>query len=175
MTPGRFALGAALALSATLAIVALSQLPWRAGPENEALLRLSWRAAGERIEKCRAPSEADLAGLPPHMQPKEICEGRTLPFQLTLRVDGATLFDAEVRPAGARADRPAYVLEEFPVAPGPHRVEVRFAVSREQGAAAGATSPPLLLDETLTLGARDVVLVTRGEAGLEIRRGRRAG
>ena len=108
------------------------------------------------------------------MRPREICEGRNLPFRLTVRVDGAVLFDAEVRPAGARADRPAYVLEEFPVQPGRHRLEVRFAVSHAEADAVEA-SPPLLLEQTVSLAPREVVLVTRGEAGLEVRRGRQAG
>lgn len=162
--------GAACVAAASIAgIVLLSQVPYRAASEDEALIRLSWRAVGERVEECRAPTPEELAALPRHMRLPEICEGRIAPFRLELRVDGERLFDGRIRASGARQDRPTYVFEEFRLSPGEHRVQVRFEVERAQEA--GARPAPLLLDETLRISPRQVVLITHDEnaARLELR------
>jgi hypothetical protein len=97
------------------------------------------------------------------MRRQEVCERRLTPFQLSVDLDGARLYQGEVRPSGSREDRPAYVFREFRVAPGSHRIAVRFEAERPaQGGAAGEPprSPPLLLDETVELAPREILLVT---------------
>ena len=105
------------------------------------------------------PTEAELANLPLHMRRTEICDGELAPFRLVVELDGAAVVDRIVRPAGARADRPVYVLDELKVAPGPHRVAVVFSVEGESETA------PLRVAASVDVGARDVVLVTRDEHG----------
>ncbi len=119
-------LGVVVALLATLGIVFLTDAPSLVEPSSDGMLRLSWRTVGERIESCRPPTEADLAALPLHMRPKEICEGRLASFELRLRVDGQLLVERTVRPAGLREDRPIYVFEEQRVRPGRRHIEVDF-------------------------------------------------
>jgi hypothetical protein len=152
-------LGVAAAVAATAAGVALSNVGMRVAPQDESLLRLSWRAQAERVERCRVPSAEDLAGLPQHMRPAEICEGRLASFRLVVELDGATVIDRELRPAGAREDRPTYVLEVMPIAPGPHRLVVGFSAIGEFAV------PPLRVESTIEPGPRDVVLVTREPGG----------
>lgn len=148
------ALGVGVVLTAGLVLG--SALPYTDAPDAAALIRLSWRAVGERVEECRAPSPDELAALPPHMRQSEICEARLAPFRLAVAIDGATVFEGRIRPRGARRDRPAYVFQEFRVAPGSHRLGIEFA--SEAGGEPGR--PPLRFDERVTLDARDILLVT---------------
>lgn len=147
------------------ALVAGSRVPWTAETSPDAIVRLSWRAVGERVEECRETTEAERASLPAHMRRQRICERRLTPFRLSLRIDGEQRLDESVHAAGAREDRPTYVLREFRVAPGAHRIEVRFAPEPLPGAPAGATTP-LALDARVTLAPHQIALVTRdGEGG----------
>jgi hypothetical protein len=161
---GRGVAGALVALAATAGLVALSDVALVVADAPDAIVRLSWRAVGERIEECRTPSEEELASLPIHMRSREVCEGRLLPFRLQVRVDDALVIDREVRAAGAREDRPTYVFEEFALAPGPKRLEVSFA-------SLGGRTAALRFDERIDPSPRAIVLVTRseGEAGLVVR------
>lgn len=152
-------LGLLIAGGATAACVALSSYGMSVAPEQQSLVRLSWRAIAERIERCRVPSEAELASVPLHMRQSEICEGGLASFQLSVALDGQVLVERELRPAGAREDRPTYVLEVLPISPGPHRLEVAFSVMGE------STTPALELAARIDPGPRDVILVTRDEHG----------
>lgn len=152
-------LGVLLAVATAAAGVALSNLPMRVAPPDESLLRLSWRAIAERSERCRVPTEAELAAVPKHMRQAEICEGRLASFRLVAAIDGVTLIDRELRPAGAREDRPAYVLEVLPIPPGGHRLDVSFSVISD------SPPPALELAASIDPEPRDVVLVTLDEHG----------
>jgi hypothetical protein len=159
MTPAlRAALGGALALAAGAGIAALSQLPYAPPAAEEAVLRLSWRAVGERVEECRRLSEEERAALPVHMRREEVCEGRLLPSHLWVEVGGRVVVDDTVRPAGARGDRPIFVFREVRLPPGEHAVRVRF--SREDRGGDAPTPPLLELADTFALGAAEVALVT---------------
>lgn len=160
MTALRRVLAAAVAAGLTAGLVVCSGLPYLDDSSEDALIRLSWRAAGERVEECRIPSEEELAALPPHMRRAEICEGRLAPFRLSVSIDGSAVFEDLIRPAGTRRDRPVYVLQEFPVSPGRHRLEVRFAPQLPEGDER-ANRAPLILDETLVLEPRRIALVTQ--------------
>ena len=155
-------IGAALAVLATVGLVALSDISYRAGRSQEATIRLSWRAVGERIEECRVPSEEELAALPPHMRRKEICEGKLAPFQLDVSIDGRPVHSAKIYASGARQDRPTYVFQEFRVSPGRHELKVRFALDIESAENA-PTRPPLHLETTIDSAPRSIILVTREE------------
>lgn len=159
------AAGALLAVLATAGLVALSGVTTVVDASTTGLVRLSWRAVGERIEECRVPSAEELAALPPHMRQEEICEGHLAPFALEVRLDGEPVVDREVRPAGAREDRPTYVFDEIPAAPGPHELDVLFAVV-EGDASTGV--PPLQLRATVQVPAKGVVLVTRDDGSGEL-------
>jgi hypothetical protein len=163
MTLAARAFAALTALLATAALVWLSGFRYVAEPDDVAAIRLSWRAAGEHVEECRTPTPEELAAVPAHMRRERICEGRLLPFRLRVQVDGTSLFDALVRASGARRDRPTYVLDEFRVAPGAHRVAVRFEVEAPPGM--HPQQAPRVLDQTLVLAPRAVALVSLAPDG----------
>lgn len=175
---GRRILAGAMALVATALIGALSQVPYDAAPaDTPALLRLAWRARGVRVEECRRLTEEELAGVPAHMRVEEECQGRVLPYRLEVVVDGEHRIDRLVRAAGAREDRPLYVLEQVSLPSGTHAVAVSFV---RQGSlvpedSATATTPAVLeLDAPVTLAPGDIALVTYDADGrvLTLRTGR---
>lgn len=162
-------LGGIVALAATLALAALSRAPQHAYGDEVGLLRLSWSGQPERIETCRTVPEEELENLPRHMRQAVVCEGRAAEYHLTVVQNGETLADGAVWGGGVRHDRPIYLYREFPFSPGAHRLIVRFTL---RDASAEDTEPgeshtrldalprTLDLDTTLTVGAREVVLVT---------------
>lgn len=179
-------LAAAVLLTALglAALGALSRTPYGA-PPTEGLLRLSWRFRGERIDECRPLTEAEKAALPVHMRRDEVCEGRLAAYRLTVEVDDEVVAERSVLPAGAREDRPLFLFEELPVAPGRRHVRVRFRVdeaSLPPSATKEARREPLELEATLNVVPGGIALVTydadvgglvlRGIGHAEVERGR---
>lgn len=160
--PTRRATGLALAAAAVTALAALSQVPYAPTRASHAVLRLAWRVRGVRVEECRRLTPEELARLPVHMRHAEECTGRVLPYHLTVVRDGEQIVDRVVRAAGAREDRPLYVLEEMPLAAGTHDIAVRFVRDTAEETAGREVLTPvtLALEATLTLGEGEVALVT---------------
>jgi hypothetical protein len=154
----RLALAAVLAAASAAGVAALSQLAYTPPAAEEATLRLSWRARGERVQECRRLSAEEIAALPAHMRREEECTGRFLPSHLRVEVGGRVLVDDTVRASGARGDRPLYVFREIPLPPGTHDLRVRFA--REGRGSAEATPALLELSRPLSLAPGEVALVT---------------
>jgi hypothetical protein len=159
-----------LVAAATLAGVRLGSLStYTAETDAHALVRLAWRARGERVRNCRHRTPEELEKLPPHMRQEEVCEGRILPYRLVVELDGVAAVEEVIHGAGAREDRPLYVSRDLPVQPGSHRLAVTFArESRAVGDSAiamGGLSTPahLTLDTTVVVASRRVVLVTYDE------------
>ena len=164
--------GILLALAVTGAVGALSQVPWSVDAAGPALIRFSWRAAGQRVGQCREPTAEDLAGLPAHMRPQEICERGMRPYQLRILVDGQPVADQVLRAAGAQEDRPIYVFIEHPVEPGAHAVSVDFRPlpgdAATGGGPAGGEAPvePLVLDREIDIEWGQILVVTlSGDGG----------
>jgi hypothetical protein len=156
-----------LGAAGVLALIRVGSFtPYTAERDVGAIVRLAWRARGERVNECRRRTPDELAKLPPHMRQEEVCEGRVLPYRLAVTLDGAAVVNQLIHGAGAMEDRPLYVFQDLVVSPGSHRVAVSFT---REGAApaepAGALATParLTLDTTLTLGSRRIVLVTYDE------------
>jgi hypothetical protein len=152
-----------VAVGATAALGALSRVPYQSDRSASAVLRLAWRARGVRVEECRQLTEEELANLPQHMRRSEVCEGRLLPYRLTVDVDGTTLVNTEIRPAGAREDRPLYVLQDLLLAPGPHDVSVVFFRERKVGSeaeASAATPARLEFRGEIEFAVREIALIT---------------
>jgi hypothetical protein len=162
---------AAVLVSALLlvAIAALSQVPYGVERSGDAMLRLSWRIRGERVEECRRLTQAELEALPLHMRREEVCEGRIAPYRLTIELDGRTLEDALVSAAGARNDRPIYVFREIRLPPGAYAATIRFVRDGEDAACTGEEAPEgrspacLELSSPIRLGQGEIALVTYEE------------
>jgi len=147
--------GAAATVLLVAAVAGLSRVPYALGGEEQATLRLSWRLQGEAVEECRDLSPEELERLPVHMRAARTCKSRGVSYALEAKVDGQPLVRDVVHPAGARGDRPVYVLEDVPLAPGPHRVSVTF---RRSDGSEG--DPGLAFDGTLLFAPREVLLLT---------------
>ena len=148
-----------LAVSAILmtGIAGLTRVPFTPDPTEDALIRLSWRYRGAAVETCRALTDQERTTLPIHMQRDTVCDGSVPPHRLVVSVDGQVMEDGMVAPAGARGDRPMFVMREFRVTPGEHRVEVSFG-------AEGDADRALELSTTLEMGRRQIAVVTIDEA-----------
>lgn len=125
------------ALAVLVSGLILSAMAWMsaapvplAGAES-ALLRLSWSARPERIEKCRMLSDEELARLGEHMRQRTECEGQFATYALRVDIDGSRMHESLVRGAGLRNDRPIYLLEDFNVGAGHRRVHVSFSRREE--------------------------------------------
>lgn len=158
----RWAAALVVGLGLLVAASALTRVPVALHGDAEALLRLSWRFDDAVVRECRPPTEQERARMPPHMVRDEICEERIVPYVLTVSLDGAELVDREVRPGGARGDRPLSVHLEAFADPGEHRIRIRFrpAEGGEGASPAVAELPVLEMDTIVVLGPRDVALVT---------------
>jgi hypothetical protein len=168
----RVGLGVLVALLMTLAIGALSQVPYRAESAGQAWIRLSWRVSAPRIEECRTLTAEEMAELPIHMRREEVCERTGIPYRLRIALNGEGVEETLIRGAGTRGDRPIYVYRELRVPSGAHRLEI--SLTPEVGGEASAGDAPveaLELTEELDLAAGDVALITRAADGrLTVRR-----
>ena len=180
----RLPLAALVVAALTAALGGLSRVHYTPGAPSGAVIRLSWRARGERVESCRKLSRSELADLPEHMRQPEICDDvRVAPYTLAVAVDGREIIHGATPGSGTRGTRPMYMLRDIPVPAGPHRVAVALfrtrapAASgdahgtgreshvshgerREEDDARGAIPPSLALDTTVTLRPDEIVLVT---------------
>jgi hypothetical protein len=91
-----------------------------------ARLRLSFSARPERIEVCRNVSAEEMAKREEHMRQRVECDGRFATYSLRVEADGRAIDEMVVRGAGLRNDRPIYLLREFDLPSGPHRLHVSF-------------------------------------------------
>lgn len=166
--PVRFTVAAVVALLVTVAIGALTRVPYSVGDRELAAVRLTWRMAGQAIEDCRTLSEEELAEVPAHMRQPEVCESYVPPYRLRVQVDDEMIEDILVLAGGAHEDRPIYVYSELRVVPGPHELSVVFEqevqAAPEAGDAAAAdsavTGERLELHETIDLAPGQVALIT---------------
>jgi len=163
-----------------LGTAALSWHPYEAESRADGVVRFSWRTRGEVIENCRRPSEAELEKMPAHLRQEVVCQqGTVAPYRLRIVVGGTTLLDSLAPGSGGRSDRPMYLLREVRVAAGSHRlvvelrrddrpddtddstqVEAEGGSRRARSLRQRAIPRRLTLDTVVTLGAREVALVT---------------
>ncbi|HTR21407.1 MAG TPA: hypothetical protein VMH88_11195 [Gemmatimonadales bacterium] len=165
----RVALGALVSLAVLGGLRTTSYLPYTAARDTAAVVRLAWRARGERVNQCRTRSADELARLPVHMRQAQVCERRLLPYRLVVDLDDREVANREVRGAGAREDRPLFVFEDIRAGQGRHRLVIHF--TREGGDSLSAqapiqglsTPPRLALDTVVALYPRRIILVTYDE------------
>jgi len=161
----RAAIGAVLAVGVVAGMVAVSRLPYTAAPGDAGQLRLAWRWRSERLDVCRRLTSTELAKVPVHMRRVEACERRLRPWRLEVSVNGAPVLRDSVWATGAESDRPLSVFRNIPLAPGRYTARVRFSplgspADTSHGAGAGTVLRALVLDTTVTVAPRQVVLVT---------------
>jgi hypothetical protein len=184
----RRAVGGALVFVSAGVLSLLSETPYTAESAAHGVIRVTWRARGERVRRCRKLAPDELAKLPVHMRQEEVCERAVLPYRLRVTVDGAPAIDELVHAGGAREDRPLFVFHEFSLAPGVHHLAVTFEresdrdeegddqgeedrVQRREPREARIRETPhsLAFDETVTLAPRAILLVTYDDEGQRLR------
>lgn len=138
------------------------------GPTGAAaVVRLSWSARPEFIERCRRLTDAELASRPAHMRMRFDCDGEFARYRLRVSLNDAEVADDTVRGGGLRHDRPLQVLREFAATPGSLRLRVelsRLDSLATDSAAAGA----------LRGVAADTLLAARAAREVDERRRRAA-
>jgi hypothetical protein len=170
IAPRRLArwLTVALVSAAALFVMArasAARLSWH--DRSAARLRLSWRAVPERIEVCRVLSAEELAEREEHMRQRMSCDGRFATYALRVEADGQLLDESVVRGSGLRHDRPLYLLRDFELPGGAHRVRISFTRRERTDADTTTAAPKTTMDADTGLFA--------GRAGREtVERSRRA-
>lgn len=130
MKPARV-LVTGIATAAGLALLAyLSAVPLPYHADAAAGLRLSWSARPERIEVCRAVSAEEQARREEHMRQRVECEGSFATYTLRVELDDRVVGETLVRGGGLRHDRPLYLLRDYAIPSGMHRV--RVALTRRE-------------------------------------------
>lgn len=95
-------------------------------PEGEALVRLSFVHAAERLQACRERTPEELAKLAPNMRAALDCPRERAPVRVELEYDGRVVYRREVAPAGLRRDGAAAVHHRMTVPAGSHRLVARL-------------------------------------------------
>jgi hypothetical protein len=119
--------GIILAILFTWGVIRLSAVTFHPDGADQGVLRLAWRISAQGEEICRASTPEELAQLPVHMRTDEICERPPALWELVLSLDDRVVERRDLEGAGARKDRPISLLEEWPLEPGPHNLEVLFS------------------------------------------------
>ena len=109
-------------------IVYLSRAPvYQPLPEDQALLRVALRHAGQVLGDCRERSAEELARLPANMRVDRICPRARAPVRVRVEIDGRIGVD-ETQPArGIAKDGPVIVYHRLPIPAGTHRIRVLVA------------------------------------------------
>lgn len=124
MNAARLSVAVVTTVAGLAALAYASAVPLPYHPADSAALRLSWSARPERIEVCRTLSDDELAKVAEHMRQRVSCEGVFATYALRTEVDDELIGESVVRGAGLRNDRPLYLLRDYPIPPGRHRVRV---------------------------------------------------
>jgi hypothetical protein len=155
--------GAVVALALTVVTAGLSRVPVDFSTEDGGILRLSWRNRGVTVQACRTRSAEELASLPVHMRNPTACIGEIASYRLVVFVDGAVVVDDTLRPAGARGDRPVYVLEDLPLDVGRHPIAVEYTALLPEDADPPDGIVSLSWSGTISMARGRVTLITLDE------------
>jgi hypothetical protein len=105
---------------------------YRAIPEGEALVRVSFVHAAERKHPCRRRTPEELAKLAPNMRAAEDCPRERADVTVEIDIDGQPALRRTLAPSGLKRDGNAAVYHRFAVAAGSHRIAARLR-DRTQG------------------------------------------
>ncbi len=176
-------IGVAAAFLGLIGVV--SNLPQGAPPEH-ARLQLAWRTVGEQVRICRERSAEELARLREHMRLPQTCQVQTLAYRLKVRLNDRERVSRTVSAVGAKGDRPLFVHEALPLAPGRHGLEIAFqvepaAVQTRHGLAIESAAEQAALNKAIAEATRfrwtgqievqagQIVLVELDEQGRDFR------
>lgn len=127
--PRRFAwIGQVLLYGAfALAIGVFSHWPtYRHLADNEALIKLSFTHAAQRVDECRKLTPEELAKLPPNMRAPTKCGRERAPVVVEVDLDGKPAIRHVAEPSGLSRDGASSVYRRITVPAGSHRIAVRL-------------------------------------------------
>lgn len=107
--------------------------PYHYFPEDQALLKMSFKHTGQRLEECQRLTPDEIAKLPANERKPMECERGRHPLVVEIVVDGETLYQETLAPSGLFGDGPAKVYYTLRVTLGPHLVTVRMNDSGQPG------------------------------------------
>lgn len=123
----RFAAQALLYLPFMALIGYFSSAPaYRHLGADQALVRLSFSHAAQRIGECRQRTPQELAKLPPNMRAPLECPRERAPVAIDLEIDGKLVYRAVAPPSGLTRDGAATVYQRIPIAAGRHHFTARL-------------------------------------------------
>ena len=91
---------------------------------DQALLKLSFSHAGDRVGECRSRTTEELAKLPPNMRAPLDCPRERSPVTVEVELDDRLIARRAAPPSGLSGDGASTVYERFPLPAGAHRLEV---------------------------------------------------
>ncbi|HED15336.1 MAG TPA: hypothetical protein ENI64_00745 [Gammaproteobacteria bacterium] len=94
--------------------------------DNKAVIKLTLKHAGQRLEACRQLSEEEQARLAPNMRVKEVCPRERSPVKLELLIDGELMYSATLTPGGLSRDGNSNTYQRFVVPAGKHALLARL-------------------------------------------------
>ncbi|MDX2348847.1 MAG: hypothetical protein QNK32_00515 [Porticoccus sp.] len=95
-------------------------------PDNQAMIKLSLRHAGQLIGECHIRSEAELAQLPPNMRIAKVCPRERSSLMLDLLINGEIVYSEEHTPRGLHKDGLSSIYFRLPVDAGNIDFKVRM-------------------------------------------------
>lgn len=99
---------------------------YRHFPEGYARITLAFSHGGKHKGGCRRRTAEEIAKLPPNMRRPFDCPRNRVPIYVQLQVDGSTVYDESLEPAGVQGDGPSRAYKGVRVAAGPHRITARL-------------------------------------------------
>jgi hypothetical protein len=107
--------------------------PYRVTAPDEALVRVSFSHAAQRLQACRQRTDEELAKLPPNMRLREDCPRERAQTHFQLEMDGQVIVDRVIAPSGLNRDGPATLYSRLPVTAGRHSLVARLNDSPAAG------------------------------------------
>jgi len=100
--------------------------PYRYFPDDQALIKMSFKHTGQRVESCKRIRSDEIAKLPPGERKPTKCErGRNL-LVVEVLVDGEFVYRETLTASGLFSDGPAKVYLTEAVSLGAHEITVRM-------------------------------------------------
>lgn len=95
-------------------------------PADRAEIKLAFKHAAQRREKCHKRTHEELMKLAPNMRGANRCSRQRSPLLIELLVDDRPLAKTVYPPPGIHEDGSAYVYEKYRVSLGKHRLTLRM-------------------------------------------------
>ncbi len=94
--------------------------------DDEALIKLSFTHAAQRVDECRKLTKEELAKLPPNMRTPMKCGRERSPIVVEVDLDGKPAIRHVAQPSGLSRDGASSVYRRLTVQAGTHTIAVRL-------------------------------------------------